>query len=237
MSGIPLVQLLTTLEQLERRGLLKPTGEGHFDFSHDVVRQAAYRAISPPWRRIMHRLIAQQLVAACAEDPRLYGELVHHASLADDALMTAQACLAAGEHCLRVYANDEAALVAGRGLAQLERLPQGTERVRLAIGLLKLRAVAATGAGARRLPTLIGEMESEIRAAEALSLHEEAATGLHILSWLRQQGNDTEGARRAILEAERMTRKADAATRCQQLANHRHAACWKWKRICPGRAP
>ncbi|MGT2510935.1 ATP-binding protein [Cupriavidus basilensis] len=219
VSGIPLVQLLTTLEQLERRGLLKPTGEGHFDFSHDVVRQAAYRAISPPRRRIMHRLIAQQLVAACAEDPRLYGELVHHASLADDALMTAQACLAAGEHCLRVYANDEAALVAGRGLAQLERLPQGTERVRLAIGLLKLRAVAATGAGARRLPTLIGEMESEIRAAEALSLHEEAATGLHILSWLRQQGNDTEGARRAILEAERMTRKADAATRCQQLAN------------------
>lgn len=219
VCGVPLASLLTTLEQLERRGLLKPTGEGHFDFSHDVVRQAAYRAISPPRRRLVHRLIAQQLLAACADDPRLYGELVHHASLADDAPMTAQACLAAGEHCLRVYANGEAATVAERGLAQLERLPQGADRARLAIGLLKLRAVAATSAGARQLPALIAALESAIGAAQDLSLHEHAATGLHMLSWLRQQGNDTEAARDAILEAERMTRKADAATRCQQLAN------------------
>lgn len=219
VSGMPLAPLLTTLGQLERRGLLKPTGEGHFDFSHDVVRQAAYRAISPPRRRMLHRLIAQQLLAACSDDPRLYGELVHHASLADDAPMTAQACLWASEHCLRVYANDEAATVAERGLAQLERLPHGAERARLAIGLLKLRAVAATSAGARQLPTLIDALEDAIAAAQDLSLHEQAATGLHMLSWLHQQGNDTEAARRAILEAERMTRKADATTRCQQLAN------------------
>ena len=219
VSGMPLAPLLTTLGQLERRGLLKPTGEGHFDFSHDVVRQAAYRAISPPRRRMLHRLIAQQLLAACTDDPRLYGELVHHASLADDAPMTALACLSAGEHCLRVYANGEAATVAERGLAQLERLPHGAERARLAIGLLKLRAVAATSAGARQLPALIDALENAISAAQDLSLHEQAATGLHMLSWLHQQGNDTEAARRAILEAERMTRKADATTRCQQLAN------------------
>lgn len=219
ISGVPLAQMLDSLSQLERRGLLKPTGEGHFDFSHDVVRQAAYRAISPPRRREIHRLIAQQLAAACADDPRLHGELAHHASLAGDAPLAAQACLAAGQHCLCVYANDEAAAVAERGLAQLGQLPPGAARVRLAIGLLKLRAVAATAAGARRLPALCGALEDAIGAAQALSLHEEAAAGLHILSWLYQQRNDTGGARQCTLEAERMTRKADAATRCQQLAN------------------
>jgi hypothetical protein len=65
----------------------------------------------------------------------------------------------------------------------------------------------------------VARIERAIEAAEALSLHAEAASGLHILSWLRQQSNDIERARTATLDAERMTRKADAATRCQQQAN------------------
>lgn len=219
LANIAEAQALATLDRLTRRGLLRTGADGMVDFSHDVVRQAAYRSLSPPRRRIMHRLIARQMIAASADDPRLHGEVVHHASLADDAAMTAQACADAAEQCLRVYANGEAAAVADRGLATLPRLPSGAARVRLEIRLLRLRVMAAAGCGASRLPALADAIERAIADADALALHDAAASGLHILSWLRQQGNDVESVRRATLAAERMSRKADAATRCQQLAN------------------
>lgn len=219
LANIAEAQALATLDRLTRRGLLRTGADGLVDFSHDVVRQAAYRSLSPPRRRMMHRLIARQMIAASADDPRLHGEVVHHASLADDAAMTAQACADAAEQCLRVYANGEAAAVADRGLATLPRLPAGAARVRLEIRLLRLRVMAAAGCGASRLPALADAIERAIADADALALHDAAASGLHILSWLRQQGNDVESVRRATLAAERMSRKADAATRCQQLAN------------------
>jgi hypothetical protein len=87
------------------------------------------------------------------------------------------------------------------------------------LALLKLRVVAAASPGARRLPSLMEQIQLAVDAAEALSLHAEAASGLHILSWLNQQANDIERTRLTTLQAERLTRRADEATRCQQLAN------------------
>ncbi|MCW5620967.1 MAG: AAA family ATPase, partial [Burkholderiales bacterium] len=40
IAGLPLPQVLTALERLERRGLIAPSGDGsQFDFAHDLVRQ------------------------------------------------------------------------------------------------------------------------------------------------------------------------------------------------------
>lgn len=217
--GAPVGDVLARLARLERRGLLRAGADGRLDFGHDLLRQAVYRALSQPRRQAIHRQLAQALAAACGDEPRLHGEVVHHASLAGDALLTARACVAAGEHCLRLFANAQAVAVAERGLADVAHLDPGAERVRLTIALLKLRVVAAASPGARRLPALLDQIEQAIEAADALGLHAEAASGLHILSWLCQQGNDTERTRAATLLAERLTRKADADTRCQQLAN------------------
>lgn len=217
--SITIPELFRRLDRVHRWGLLRATGDGHFDFSHDLVRAAVYRALTQPRRRAIHRQFARVLLAACENAPGLHGELVHHASLADDPLMTAQACVAAGEHCLRVFANAEAAAVAKRGLAHVVRVPQRAEQIRLTISLFTLQAVSLGNSGVRRLPELAGQLECAIEAADALSLHAEAAQGLHIVSWLRQQANDTERVRTATLDAERMTRKADVITRCRQLAN------------------
>ncbi|CAG9181259.1 hypothetical protein LMG23992_04460 [Cupriavidus laharis] len=226
VSGAPLAQVLATLERLERHGLLRPCAEGGmgndgacYDFSHDVVRQAAYRSMSAPRRRIVHGWIARQLQAQCASDPALHGELAHHAALAGDAALAAKACVDAAEHCLRVCANDEAVSVTERGLGLLDSLPAGQARTHLAVRLLKLRLVAASNRPERRAPALADALRHAVEDADTLGLHEDAAEGLHMLSWLHQQDNDTEGTRLATLAAERMTRKAGAATRCQQLAN------------------
>lgn len=218
-AGWAPAELLRRLDRLERRGLLKSIGDGRLDFAHDLVRQAVYRSLSQSRRRAMHHQLARALTAASANEPRLAGEVAHHASLAGDLLNAVRAALAAGEHCLRVYANAEAVAVAERALAQASGLPAGPERVRLEIALLKLRIVAEASPAARRLPALVEQIEAAVTSADALALHAEAASGLHILSWLHQQANDIERARNATLAAERYTRKADAATRCQQLAN------------------
>ena len=218
-AGRPVTEVLAQLERFARRGLLRTTREGQFDFSHDLVRQVVYQALSPPRRRVIHRQIARALAAASAEDPWLHGEIVRHAGLAGDALGAARACLAAAEHCLRVYANDEAAAVAERGMAIVEALPQAGDRVQLEIGLLRLRVLAAARPSGRRLPALAERIERSIEVAEALGLHAQAATGWEILAFWRQQASDTARTQEATLAAQRLTRHADAATHCRQLAN------------------
>ncbi|MGZ3236334.1 MAG: ATP-binding protein [Burkholderiaceae bacterium] len=218
--NLPETELMMRLDRLERRGLLMPTGEGHYDFAHDLVREAVYRGLSQPRRRAMHRQIARVLEAAAVNDTSLYGELVHHASQAGDAALTVRACIAAAEHCLRVFANAQAVTAAERGLSMLEKLSAGAERVAAHIALLKLRIVA-TAADPRttRVPDLMQQLQKSIGEAEWMGLHSAAASGLHILSWLAQQANDIESARAATLRAEQMSRTADTATHCLQLAN------------------
>ncbi|HEX9718102.1 MAG TPA: AAA family ATPase, partial [Ramlibacter sp.] len=218
-TGLPVAQVLSRLELFTRRGLLAPTGEGHFDFTHDLVRESVYRALSQPRRRAIHRQIAQALQAASTADPRLHGEIVRHAALAGDAWATARACLAAGDHCLRVFANRDAAAVAERGLAWLEDVPHGTDRVVLEIGLLRVRLLAvAARPGGTTMTALAHRLQRAIASAEALELHAAAAVGWDALSIWQQQASDIEGAQQATLSAEQATRRADAATHCRQLA-------------------
>jgi predicted ATPase/DNA-binding SARP family transcriptional activator len=218
-TALPVAQVLGRMAQFERRGLLRATGDGGFDFVHGLVRQTVYRALSTPRRRALHRQIAHAFAVASADDPWLHGAVVHHAGLAGEARVAARAALAAGEHWLRVFANVEAAQVAERGLALLDEVASGPERAQLEIGLLRLRVAAAAAPGGRRLPALADRIERAIAAAEAHALHVEASAGWEILAFWRQQSGDAAGAHDASLAAERCTRRADAITRCQQLAN------------------
>ena len=218
-AGLPVAEVLARIERFGRRGLVAPTGSGHFDFGHDLVRDAVYRALSQPRRRAIHRQIARALAAASVDDTWLHGEIVRHAGLAGDVPAAARACLAAGEHCLRVFANDDAAAVAERGLSYLGELPRGAVLVRLEIGLLRVRVAAAAGPGGRRLPALAERIQRAIEVAEALALHAEAASAWELLSFWQQQANDVAGTQAATLAAERTTRQADAVTHCRQLAN------------------
>ncbi len=218
-AGQPLAEVLSRLAHFERRGLLASAGQGQVDFAHDLVRQAIYRSISQARRRAIHRQIARALEAASGADPWLHGELMRHAGLADDPLIAARACLAAGEHCLRVFANVQAIAAAERGLAHVEQLAATAERVTLEIGLLRLRVAAAAGPEGRRLPALAERIERAIAAAEAQGLPAQAAAGWEILAFLQQRSSEPDKTLVSTLAAERQAHRADAATRCQQLAN------------------
>jgi DNA-binding SARP family transcriptional activator len=215
----PLIEVLSSLAELQRRGVLAAASQTDFDFAHDLVRQTVYRMLSQPHRRAIHRQIARQLLAASTHDPRLHGEVVHHATLAGDSRMTALACVEASRHCQAVFAASEARAVAERGLAHARSLPRGSERVRLEIRLLAARLVSLASSGYPCPASMEQEFEQAVQEAEALSLHAEVVEGLHSLSWLTQQANDVERTREVTIRAAAAARKADAATRCRQLAN------------------
>ncbi|MEP7281444.1 MAG: AAA family ATPase [Rubrivivax sp.] len=218
-AGLPVAEVLARMERFEQRGLVRPAGPGRFDFAHDLVRGVVYRGLSQPRRQAIHRQFARALGAASRDDPWLHGELVRHADLANDPLGAARASLAAGEHCLRVFANGAAGAAADHGLACVADLMPGPERVKLEIGLLGVCVAAAAGPGGRRLPALVERIEAATRAAEALGLHAEAGEGWQILAFWQQQASDTGRTHASTLAAERLTRRADAATHCRQLAN------------------
>jgi hypothetical protein len=215
----PLADVLSSLAELARRGVLAAASQTGFDFTHDLVRQTVYRMLAQPHRRAIHHQVAQQLLASSEHDPRLHGEIVHHATLAGDSRMTALACVEASQHCLAVFAASDARAVADRGLAHARSLPRGSERVRLEIQLLAARLVSLASSGEACPASMEQEFEDAIQEAEALSLHAEVVQGLHSLSWLTQQANDVERTREITIRAATAARKADATTRCKQLAN------------------
>jgi len=216
---LPDLQLIERIDRLERRGLLKPSGDGRFDFAHDLIRQTTYRGLSQPRRRLIHRRIARALDDAAQRDQSLAGELAYHAGAAGDHALAVRAAIAAGEHCLRLFANTAAIDAADRGLGHLAQLPIDADRTRWHVALLKVKVFAGASPGIRIKQKLFDELHQAVEAAELMGLRDDAALGWHMISWWSERSNDPIGAQQATLRAEVLTRPTDQRTRCQQLAN------------------
>ncbi len=211
--------LLAALHELERHGLILPDGADSYEFAHDLVRQAAYRAISQPRRRLVHRQIARALDEAAGADPALAADVAHHAALGGDDVLAARACATAGERALRLFANAEARGLAERGLRHVERMPRGAARVDGTIALLSILILATSGPGMRPLPPLVDAVAQATDEAAALGLHAAVSTGHYLLSVLHQEAGDRRRAETSTLRAAEAGRTADAGTRVRQLAN------------------
>jgi DNA-binding SARP family transcriptional activator len=217
--GLVDAELFDRIQRLERKGFLKPRGDGRFDFAHDLIRQSSYRELSQPSRRLIHRQIARVLKEASRSDSALAGDWAYHAGAAGDHSNAVEACILAGEHCLRLYANAAAIDAADRGRGHLEQLPTGADRARRHIALLNIIVFATATLGVRPKRNLLDELRRAAEAAELLGLHDEASLGWHLVSWWTWRSNDSLSAQQATIRAELASRPTDHATRCQQLAN------------------
>ena len=59
--------VVAAVDELWRRRIMREFGDG-YDFSHDMLREAAYAEVSPPKRWLLHRRIAQGLELLHADD-------------------------------------------------------------------------------------------------------------------------------------------------------------------------
>ncbi|MFL5654728.1 MAG: ATP-binding protein [Ktedonobacteraceae bacterium] len=120
------------LDELWQRRLVREQGTGTaetYDFSHDKLREQVYTTLSPTYRRLLHRRVAEAFKAVYVQDQdAVSGEIAAHyerAGLPDQAIPSYQR---AGEVACRFYANADAMNAFERAAALLEAHPPGQAR-------------------------------------------------------------------------------------------------------------
>jgi DNA-binding SARP family transcriptional activator len=207
--------LLTALEGLERRGVLRAE-EGGYDFSHDLLRGAAYRRLSTARRGFVHQRIARVLAEVAVTDPSLHGDAAHHAALAGDHEMAARSSIAAADRCVRIFAYDEAARLAESGLVHADRLT-GKARIAARVALLSVKVLS--GRWLRRAHELLTDVSRAVLEARDAGMDAEALRGLYYLSMLQRDRGDLLGAHHSTLEAAAVSRTSGTELRARQLAH------------------
>ncbi|MEO8333606.1 MAG: AAA family ATPase [bacterium] len=221
-ADCPTAELLVALEELEVHGVIHPAaGVAAYDFSHDLVRRAAYGRIAPARRRAMHLAIAQRLVAV--DDPRgeLASDIAAQALAGGDPELAARACAQAAEHCMRVFAFEEARALASRGLEAL-RDPSTRELIPLRRRVVletELEGIRVHAGGARG-----NEAETQAalhrlaEEARTLGLNAQLHTAHYLESYIHFIGGDwalAEADTRLALDA---GRGADEETAVRSMA-------------------
>lgn len=216
LVSLELDPLMTALSELERHALLESSGPsaGMYAFHHALVHRVVYSEVSEPRRKLMHLRVARLLEGRPDPSGTIALELAHHASVGGDPGLAARACVAAGNRCLRVFANSEAYAHARRGLRLATELPD-PERLKLRIELEQISLAAHqpedTEAEAERIESL---------AEEALDAGcaEHARLGFTLVSYLRWHEGAVSDAHRLSLRAEFASRGADDQARAVGIA-------------------
>jgi DNA-binding SARP family transcriptional activator/tetratricopeptide (TPR) repeat protein len=194
VTGMPAAELLSALEELERRGILRPGADGGWDFAHDLFRRAAYQALSEPRRRLVHRELAHALAALSDPDGALAGDVAQHAALGDDPALCAQASLAAGARAARLFASGEAREIVERALRLVSRFPPA-RRISLSLALLRVAVDASRSSGGD--PGLLPRIGALVDEARREGLGPEVAAGCAVLALAHWANRDLAGTAEA----------------------------------------
>lgn len=163
--------LVHSLDELWQRRIVREQGKTAYDFSHDKIREVVYSRISQARRRLLHRRVAEALLAVHPENqPGLSAQLAAHY---EQALMPEQAVTyyqQAAEVARRVYANTDVIRLLSKALNLLNSLPTGEARDSQELSLrvaLSAPLVALTGYNA---PAVMKEYRQVLALCQKLKL-------------------------------------------------------------------
>jgi DNA-binding SARP family transcriptional activator len=203
------------VDELWRRRIVRELGGG-YEFSHDLLRDAAYDLVSPPRRWLLHRRLAAALELLHGDDtgPVAAQLAAHHAHGGQPARAVTYyqraAEIAAGR-----FAHGEAIRLYREALALLSGLPAGPGRDSAELAVLSAMAAPLNARDGYASPELRGLLERSITLAESLGRTESLITGL-VTMWTSQfvRGETTASystASRALALAEPGTELSSAA--------------------------
>jgi len=215
IAGETLAGTVAAFGDLEHHGLVTSAAT-RYAFTHELIRKAVYRQLSGPRRRLVHLTIARALAAGSDDVGIAWGDVVHHASLAEDATLVATACVAAGDRALRMLARRPARDFAARGLAQTARL--GLAGLERRVDLLRIAALSMA-MNPERQAALEENAEDAVRVARDNGRPDLAARALFALGFLRNERGDFEGAHEYTRHAPVGARAIPPAEAVPALAN------------------
>jgi DNA-binding SARP family transcriptional activator/tetratricopeptide (TPR) repeat protein len=211
----PTLEIVEAIGRLELRGILRATGADRYDFSHSLLRRAAYRRVSAPARRAIHRSIAIALDQPARAGDRSPGAVAHHAELGGLPELSARAYTEAAEHSLWLFALDEAVELLGRGLARLKGISD-EDRIPLEMGVLRLYSFRSIRD--RRPVDAEARVRRVIEEAREWGLTEVVAIGHATLTELEYQRGAFEEAARSSVRSAEAGREAGPVASARALA-------------------
>jgi len=155
------------VEELVRRGVLHGVG-ARLDFTHDRIREVAYRRILPSRRALLHAAVADAIEAVYADalQPH-HGALGAHYRRGEVWEKALGYLRQAGAHAVACSANREAVAYFEQGLEVLEHLPDGRSKTERAYDLRMFRAAVHYSLGElQRIVDHLGEAEALAHALD-----------------------------------------------------------------------
>jgi tetratricopeptide (TPR) repeat protein len=127
--------VVSALEELSQRHLMRERSADVYDFAHDKFRDVVYRNLSLVRRRYLH-LQAARALEKVIRGTGITAQLAHHYTEAGRIESAATYRIAAGNHALALSAYREAETHLRSGLELLDQLPPGPDRDEKELALL-----------------------------------------------------------------------------------------------------
>jgi DNA-binding SARP family transcriptional activator/tetratricopeptide (TPR) repeat protein len=210
--------VVEAVDELWRRRIMRELGDG-YDFSHDMLREAAYAGVSPPKRWLLHRRIAQGLELLHADDTDAVAaqlaEQYARGGRGDRALAYYRR---AADVAAARFANADAIRLHREALSIIGAMPAGRGRDSHELAVLEAMAAPLNAMYGYSSPGLQQALERSIALAESLGRKDSTVTGLVAL-WSAQfvQGRTADSYHTA-------TRTLSLAGPDSELTGHAHFA-------------
>jgi DNA-binding SARP family transcriptional activator/tetratricopeptide (TPR) repeat protein len=165
--------LLSAVDELWKRRLLREHSPTTYDFAHDLLRDSAYTQIAPPHRQLLHQRIADALESLHQDNAEaVAAQLAEHSEQGGQPGRAVRYHWMAAESATRVFALDDAVDHHTRALQLLSDLPSGAARDRQELRLLKACVPALHSLEGYASPTLGKLTERAISLAQQLGQDE-----------------------------------------------------------------
>jgi DNA-binding SARP family transcriptional activator/tetratricopeptide (TPR) repeat protein len=204
-SDLDIDVVVRSVDELWRQGIFREQPSG-YDFSHDLVRDAAYASVSPPQRWLLHRRIAQSLQILHAErEDDVAAQLAEQYDRGGRPDRALHYYRRAAQLAAAVFANSEAVRCFRRCLELIAQQPAGRVRNEEELDVLLEMSAPLNAIQGYSSPQLQATLERSAHLAERLSRPRDLMSCLHGLFGVRLvQGHVTEAH--------------ELATRCLALA-------------------
>lgn len=168
-SDLEVDVVVRSVDELWRHGIFReqPTG---YDFSHDLIRDAAYALVSPPQRWLLHRRIAQSLQILHGErEDDVAAQLAEQYDRGGRPDRARHYYRRAAQLAAAVFGNSEAVRCFRRCLELLAQQPAGRARDEEELDVLLEMSPPLNAIHGYTSPTLRATLERSAHLAEKLS--------------------------------------------------------------------
>ena len=182
------------VDELWRRRIMSEFNDG-YNFSHDLLRDAAYAQVSPPKRWLLHRRVAQGLELLYADDTdSVAAQLAEQYGRGGRPERAVAYYRRAADVAAGLFAHAEAIRLHKRALSIISKLPAGRDRDSRELAVLEALAAPLNAQYGYASKDLQQTLERSISLAESLGRNESRVTGLVAL-WASRfvQGRTADG--------------------------------------------